>query len=389
LRAIGKQKAENRNWNMAKDKKPATETAWIAETARSLGFDLCGVAKAQDFPELANTRDWLERGYAGEMKYLHDPRRADVRAAMSGVRSVIVCAVNYNSREKYSTEVAADENEEKTPRGWISRYAWGDDYHEVLWEKLNALVAEMGKRFPERFEARASADTGPVQERVLAKHAGLGWIGKNTLLLNQKMGSWLFLGTILTDLELTPTVEHKELLSADLCGTCTRCIEACPTDALVNPYVMDARRCIAYLTIELRGPIPHDFRETMGNHVFGCDICQDVCPWNRKSPRTEVKAFQPRGANTGDESLFHPKLEWLVNLSEEEYREVFRGSAMKRAKWRGILRNACNALANAGPGGDSASGKRIAATLQKLARNDDEAISESARWALSKIDRAG
>ena len=365
--------------------KSAAETAWIAETAHSLGFDLCGVAAAQDFPELANMRDWLERGYAGEMKYLHDPRRSDLQSAMSGVRSVIVCAINYNSREPYSTEIADAENESESPRGWISRYAWGSDYHEVLWEKLNTLVAEMRKRFAEPFAARASADTGPVQERILAKHAGLGWIGKNTLLLNQKMGSWLFLGTILTDLELTPTVESKEFLSPDLCGTCTRCIDACPTDALVSPYVMDARRCIAYLTIELRGPIPPEFREPMGNHVFGCDICQDVCPWNRKSPRAEVREFQPRAAGDADETLFHPRLERLASLSEEEYREVFRGSAMKRAKWRGILRNTCNALGNTGFRRDTETGNRIAALLSKLAAFDDEIISESAQWAISRI----
>jgi len=370
---------------MACIKKSAADTAWIAETARSLGFDLCGVAAAQEFPELANMRDWLERGYAGEMKYLHDPRRTDVRAAMGGVRSVIVCAVNYNSPERYSTEVASETAEKETPRGWISRYAWGSDYHEVLWEKLNALVAEMRKRFSEPFEARASADTGPVQERVLAKHAGLGWVGKNTLLLNQKMGSWLFLGTILTDLELTPTVENKDSLPADLCGSCTRCIEACPTDALVDPYVMDARRCIAYLTIELRGPIPMEFREQMGNHVFGCDICQDVCPWNRKSPRTDAKEFQPRGIGEADGSLFHPELEWLANLNEEDYREVFRGSAMKRAKWRGILRNACNALGNAGLRRGTEGGERVAATLARLATSGDETISESAQWALARI----
>jgi len=370
---------------MAGIKKSAADTAWIAETAQSLGFDLCGVAAAQDFPELLNMRDWLERGYAGEMKYLYDPRRTDVRAAMGGVRSVIVCAVNYNSREKYSTEVVSEATQEETPRGWISRYAWGSDYHEVLWEKLNTLVAETRKRFPEPFEARASADTGPVQERVLAKHAGLGWVGKNTLLLNQKMGSWLFLGTILTDLELTPTVESRDSLPADLCGTCTRCIEACPTDALVDPYVMDARRCIAYLTIELRGPIPTEFREQTGNHVFGCDICQDVCPWNRKSPRTDAKEFQPRGANAAGKSLYRPDLEWLANLSEQEYREIFRGSAMKRAKWRGILRNACNALGNAGLRRGTEGGERILATLARLAASDDETISESAQWAFSRI----
>jgi len=367
-------------------RKSAGETAWIAERAHSLGFDLSGVAAAQDFPELPKLNDWLGRGYAGEMKYLYDPRRADLQAAMRGVRSVIVCAINYNSPEQYSTEAARSElGQNDSPRGWISRYAWGSDYHEVLWEKLNALVAEMRKRFPEPFEARASADTGPVQERILAKHAGLGWIGKNTLLLNQKMGSWLFLGTILTDLELTPTVANKEFLPPDLCGSCTRCIEACPTDALVNPYVMDARRCIAYLTIELRGPIPLEFREASGNHVFGCDICQDVCPWNRKSPRTSVEEFQPRGAQGRNETLFHPQLEWLANLSAEGYRQAFRGSAVKRAKWRGILRNTCNALGNAGLRRGTEQAERISAALEKLVANEDRAISESAKWALSRI----
>ena len=362
-------------------RKTAADTAWIAETARSLGFDLCGVAAAQDFPELKKLNDWLERGYAGEMKYLHDPRRADLHSAMGGVKSAIVCAINYNSPEPYSTEVTNGKSGE--PRGWISRYAWGSDYHEVLWEKLNALVAEMRKRFLEPFEARASADTGPVQERVLAKYAGLGWIGKNTLLLNQKMGSWLFLGTILTDLELMPTVPSEGLLPPDLCGSCTRCIEACPTDALVNPYVMDARRCIAYLTIELRGPIPEEFREASGNHVFGCDICQDVCPWNRKSPRTQVEEFQPRcGAG---ETVFNPRLEWLLNLTEEEYREALRGSAMKRAKWRGILRNACNAVGNAGLRRGTETGERVSASLKKLALGGDEIISEPAQWAISRI----
>ncbi|HJZ65457.1 MAG TPA: tRNA epoxyqueuosine(34) reductase QueG [Candidatus Acidoferrum sp.] len=362
-------------------KKSAAETAWIAETARSLGFDLCGVAAAQDFPELQKLNDWLERGYAGEMKYLYDPRRADLQAAMGGVKSAIVCAINYNSPEPYSTEVADEKDE--APRGWISRYAWGSDYHEVLWKKLNALVAEMRKRFPEPFEARASADTGPVQERVLAKYAGLGWIGKNTLLLNQKMGSWLFLGTILADLELTPTVEKKDSPPPDLCGSCTKCIEACPTGALVNPYVMDARKCIAYLTIELRGPIPEELREASGRHVFGCDICQDVCPWNRKSPRTSVEEFQPRRTDN-DESLFNSRLEWLLNLTEEVYREAFRGSAMKRAKWRGILRNTCNAAGNARLSRGTERGERVYAALEKLAAGEDEIVAESAHWALAR-----
>ncbi len=364
-------------------KKTAAETAWISETAHALGFDVCGVAAAENFPELAKLNDWLDRGYAGEMKYLHDPRRANLQAAMSGVRSAIVCAINYNAPQPYSTE--AKQSEDEAPHGWISRYAWGSDYHEVLWNKLNALVAEMRKKFPEPFAAKASADTGPVQERVLAKYAGLGWIGKNTLLLNQKMGSWLFLGTILTDLDLTPTVEGAEQLPPDLCGSCTRCIDACPTDALVAPYVMDARRCIAYLTIELRGPIPEEFREATGNHVFGCDICQDVCPWNRKSPRTQTPEFQPRTIGDSGRSLFHPDLEWLASLSEDEFREVFRGSAMKRAKWRGVVRNACNALGNSGLRCGSERSDRILAFLTKLAASEDLLIAESAQWAVARI----
>jgi len=367
-------------------KKTAADTAWIAETARALGFDLCGVAAAENFPELAKLNDWLERGYAGEMKYLHDPRRADLQAAMGGVRSAIVCAVNYNAPQPYSTEMKRVENE--APRGWISRYAWGSDYHEVLWGKLNALVAEMRKKFPGLFAAKASADTGPVHERVLAKYAGLGWIGKNTLLLNQKMGSWLFLGTILTDLELTPTVEGEQKLPADLCGSCSRCIDACPTDALVNPYVMDARRCIAYLTIELRGPIPEGFREATGNHVFGCDICQDVCPWNRKSPRTEVPEFQPRAFGDSRPSLFYPELEWLAGLSEEEFRAAFHGSAMKRTKWRGVVRNACNALGNADLK-NVEERERILVLLERLTKGRDELISESAQWAVVKQRSSG
>jgi epoxyqueuosine reductase len=371
---------------MSPARKTAAETAWIAEAAQSLGFDLCGVAAASEFPELEKMQDWLARGYAGEMKYLHDPRRADLQATMSGVKSVIVCAINYNSPQPYSTEVAQNASgEDVAERGWISRYAWGSDYHEVLWEKLNALVAHMRERFREPFKARASADTGPVQERVLAKHAGLGWIGKNTLLLNQRMGSWLFLGTILTDLEFTPTVASKDLLPPDLCGACRRCLDACPTEALVDPYVMDARRCIAYLTIELRGPIPEEFRKPMGSHVFGCDICQDVCPWNQKSPRTMQPEFQPRVSADRKDSLFHPQLERLANLSEEQYRELFRGSAMKRAKWRGLLRNVCNALGNSRAQHGTATGTRIAGLLEKLARHEEPTIRESAQWALDRI----
>src|SRR5207245_7787542 len=243
------------------------------------------------------------------------------------------------------------------PAGWISRYAWGDDYHDVLRERLDARVEALRERFTEPFEARAYVDTGPVQERVLAKYAGLGWLGKNTLLLNQMLGSFFFLGVILSTLDLEPTLGENELPPSDLCGSCRRCLDACPTQAFVEPYVMDARKCISYLTIELRGAIPEEFREPMGNLVFGCDICQDVCPWNRRAPIVSIPQFQPRvfPAREGirgtslppqEASLYLPRLEWLIGLSEADFREFFRGSVVKRAKCHGLMRNACIALRN-------------------------------------------
>jgi len=369
---------------------------WIAGAAKGLGFDLCGVVRAEKFPELGRMQEWLERGYAGEMKYLSDPRRSDPQNAFPGVRSAIVCALGYNVDKPRSTD-AATQAQNGGPRGWISRYGWGRDYHEVLWEKLNALTQEMKQQISEPFEARAYADTGPVSERVLAKHAGLGWLGKNTLLLNQDLGSFFFLGVILTTLELPPTIFADAMPPPDLCGTCRRCIDACPTEALVEPYVMDARRCISYLTIELRGSIPEEFREPMGRHVFGCDICQDVCPWNRKAPVTQVKEFHPRSfpghggaqdANAGEvqeESLYLPRLEWLASMDEEEFREAFRGSPIKRTKWRGLVRNACIAIGNAGVQQDSAAHARIGKILERLAASPEPVIAESARWALTRI----
>ena len=364
------------------------QSSWIVARGKALGFELCGVVPAEKFPELANVEEWLSRGYAGEMKYLEDARRRHPRSAMAGVRTVIVCGLNYNTKHPYSTQVA-NENEEET-RGWISRYAWGSDYHEVLWEKLNALIAELKEYFSTSFEARGYADTGPLNERILGKYAGLGWLGKNTLLLNQQSGSYFFLGSILTTLELEPTLGESMAPPPDLCGSCTRCIDACPTDALVEPYVMDARKCISYLTIELRGRIPESLLEPMGRHVFGCDICQDVCPWNRKAPVTLVAEFQPRVFARGDEkdgqeSLLLPRLEWLASMTEEEYRVTFQGSPMKRAKWRGLIRNACIALGNSSvkPGSDAY--HRVTVLLEELSVSSDPTILESARWALSRI----
>jgi epoxyqueuosine reductase len=368
---------------------PEGKTAWVVEQARALGMDLCGVAPADDFPELANFQEWLARGYAGEMRYLHDVRRRSPAVAMPGARSIIVCALNHNTPHPYSTDVPHE-----PARGWISRYAWGDDYHDALGEKLENLLVAMRQQFENDFTARAYVDTGPVLERVAAKHAGLGWLAKNTCLINEQLGSWLFLGVILTTLELAPSLARDDAPAPDLCGNCRLCIDACPTGAIVEPYVLDARRCISYLTIELRGPIPEEFRAPMGRMVFGCDICQDVCPWNRKAATTPLAAFQPRvfenrktknEKRTEDaaESLFAPELEWLASLGESEFREFFRGSAVKRAKWRGLVRNACIALGNSAFSISSTS--RILSLLQRLAASDDSAIADAARWALRQF----
>jgi epoxyqueuosine reductase len=380
----------------------ADDTAWIAERARALGFELCGVARAEKFPELARAEEWFARGFAGEMKYLGDARRSDPGRVLAGARSVIVCGMNYSSELPRSIEFEGESGEgsganEDGARGWISRYAWGNDYHDVLRSRLNVLVAEMRERFGDGFETLAYADTGPLQERIFARHAGIGWIGKNTLVLNQQMGSWFFLGVVLTTLELTPSLGSVETPPADLCGSCTRCIDACPTEALIAPYEMDARRCISYLTIEHRGAIPMEFREAIGTHVYGCDICQDVCPWNRRAPMTSVAEFQARRfeheSTEGDrdagrgklDSLYRPNLMRLAELSEGEYKIAFRGSAIKRTKHRGIVRNACVALGNAKFERGSDGHVEAVAVLQRLSVSNDSVISESALWALSRI----
>lgn len=359
---------------------PAQQTHWIAERARALGFDLCGVAPvaAEQLAELSRLPEWLDCGYAGEMKYLHDPRRSDPRQVLDGAKTMIVVALNYNTAHQPQALLAPDADI-AAPRGWISRYAWGDDYHDVLQEKLKVLIAEMRAEFPEPFEARAYVDTGPVLERVAAKYAGLGWLGKNTCLIHPQLGSWLFLGVILTTLALDPTLAADSPPPPDLCGKCTRCLDACPTQAFPQPYVLDARRCISYLTIELRGEMPEEFRPHLGNAVIGCDICQDVCPWNRKAPVAALNAFEPR------ERLLAPELEWLASLSQEEFSAVFRKSAVKRAKWRGIVRNACVALGNSAAALDPATRSRVTALLDRLASSEDALISTHARWALARL----
>jgi epoxyqueuosine reductase len=390
-------------------------TRWVCEQAHAGGFDLCGVASittmpamrgghSQDlvdgtFEELAHLPEWLAHGYAGEMNYLRDPRRADPRLALEGGESVIVVALNYNSSPPYSTELPVTLGDD-SPRGWISRYAWGDDYHEVLREKLDALIARMRVQFAgEALEARAYVDTGPIIERIAAKYAGLGWLAKNTSLINEKMGSWLFLGVIVTTLDLAPSIPPGELPAVDLCGNCRLCLDACPTQAFPAPYVLDASKCISYLTIELRGALPDELRSAMGRAVVGCDICQDVCPWNRKSPVTRLAAFQPRqfvrSAQNGvdheenSDSLFAPELEKLASLTQKEFSQIFRNSAVKRAKWRGIVRNACVALGNSNVARDSTAHRRVVDLLERLSGGDDPLIAEHAKWALARLKDHG
>ena len=388
----------------------ASSTNWISERAGQLGFAMAGVARAEKFPELVNQQEWLSRGYAGEMKYLSDARRSDPQAALPGVRSVIICVLTYNTEHPRTPQPWANlrnESETSGPRGWISRYAWGHDYHDVLREKLELMLGELRAQHPQPFEARIYADTGPINERVLGKYAGIGWLGKNTLLLNERIGSFFFLGVILTTLDLPPTLGTSDLPPLDRCGTCRKCLDACPTDALVEPYVMDARKCISYLTIELRGAIPEQLREPMGQHIFGCDICQDVCPWNRHAPVTYATEFQPRSfahttapaAASGEEkdfslsgkngapreTLFSPRLEWLASLSQRDFTEMFRGSPIKRTKWQGFIRNVCVALGNSKLRGDLAAFERVSSVLTQLAASADPVISASAQWAISRI----
>ncbi|MGH9805197.1 MAG: tRNA epoxyqueuosine(34) reductase QueG, partial [Candidatus Acidiferrales bacterium] len=286
-------------------------TDWVIAQGRAAGFDKVGIAPAAGLPELARFPEWLARGHAGEMDYLSDPRRRDSRAVMPGARSVICCALGYDTAHPRSTEVPRDPE-----RGWLSRYAWGDDYHEIVREKLEALRATLAERAGPGFDSRAYVDTGPVLERAFASHAGLGWQGKNTCLLDAELGSFFFIGVLITNLDLA-----SDPPLPDGCGSCTLCIEACPTGAIVEPYLLDARRCISYLTIELRSAIPEELRGPMGRHVFGCDICQDVCPYNQRGWVSEAAGFQPRNVETnnenrkeklengkgaGHESLFHP-----------------------------------------------------------------------------------
>ena len=356
----------------------------VKRFAREAGFELAGIAPVADFPELVYFPEWIAQGRAAEMKYLEsrndagELKRASLRTTVPWARSVIVCAINYNSAQPYSTQVGDPE------RGWISRYAWSrEDYHDAVMRRLRRIEQRLIEKArteqhphaasPDStppLQTRCYVDTGPVVERVFAKYAGVGWIGKNTCILNQKMGSWLFLGVILTSWELTP-----DLPAPDRCGSCRRCIEACPTGAFPAPYQLDSNKCIAYLTIEKRGPIPDEMRDGLGRHVFGCDICQDVCPWNRKAPPSEAPEFQPRPG------LVNPALEWLAGMDEAQFREAFHGSAVRRAKLSGLRRNAVVAMGNSG-------NRAFIPLLEILCEDGDAMVAEHARWAAEKLERS-
>jgi epoxyqueuosine reductase len=347
----------------------------IKDAASEVGFDLAGIAGVGEFRELEKFPDWIEQGRAGEMQYLEarneagDLKRASLNNAAPWAKSVVVVAVNYNSEQPYSTDSV------DPTRGWISRYAWSErDYHDVILPKLRILearIAGFAKEAGQEFRSWSYVDTGPVVERVYAKYAGIGWIGKNTCILNQEQGSWLFLGVILTSLALQP-----DLPAPDRCGTCRACIDACPTNAFPAPYELDATRCIAYLTIEKKGVIPEDLREGMGRQIFGCDICQDVCPWNSKAPVGTEPGFAPRT------EFVNPALEWLASLDADGFREAFRKSPIKRAKLTGVRRNVVTAMGNSGR-------LEFAPTLRKLAEDEDPAVAEHARWALQQLERKG
>jgi epoxyqueuosine reductase len=339
-------------------------SADIKARAAELGFDLCGIAPAGDFKELAFLPDWLARGYAGEMHYLQRSaeRRADVRAVMPAARSVIALATVYNTDRPYSTEIADDST------ALIARYAWGDDYHEVIGQRMAALVAWMRERGGLDFEARAYVDTGPVQERVYAQYAGLGWIGKNTCVINPEIGSWLFLSEIICSLPLEPDAP-----ALDQCGTCRLCLDSCPTGAIVDPYVVDATRCLSYLTIEVKGEIPIADRESFGRHAYGCDICQEVCPWNAQpaAPETAGSPWLPRATFDGR------SIADLWRTPDLELRAALKHSAMSRAgAWR--LRR--NLAVCAGATGDANALSALRDVHEPAC--DDPIVAEHIHWAL-------
>ncbi|MGD8866155.1 MAG: tRNA epoxyqueuosine(34) reductase QueG [Gemmatimonadales bacterium] len=343
---------------------PGNATKAVRSRALQLGFELVGIAPAAPPTHADYFLAWLERGYGGEMAYLGRPdsvhRRLDPGGILPGARTVICVAMNYNVGDDGPTETPS--------RPVVSRYARGADYHSVFEEKLEELARLLRDLLPGTTQARCYVDYGPVLERDHAQRAGIGWIGKNTMLINPRIGSYLFLGEIITDADL----ELDDAFLPDHCGTCERCITACPTGAICGPRELDARLCISYLTIELRGPIPRELRPLIGNRVFGCDICQEVCPWNSDAPNTNEGRFEPRANSTGSELIE------LLSLSEDQFRERFAGTPIARPKRRGFLRNVAVALGN---WGDPAAVTPLIDALQDV----EPLVRGHAAWALGEI----
>jgi epoxyqueuosine reductase len=366
----------------------------LTRLAKAEGFDLAGIAALGD-AEAQGTENagqyleqWIAAGHAGEMDYLKrrndqgELLRSQVSAAIPWARSVIVCAASYNAPGPLSINPAPPDT------GWIARYAWAgrrdpatgqlrpSDYHDTLLARLRALEATIHDRLDDRlgqpFESRSHVDTGPLIERDLARQAGIGWTAKNTCTLNQQLGSMFFLCCIVTSLEVAAA--SRPAPAIDRCGTCRRCIEACPTDALIAPGQMDASRCIAYLTIEKRGPIPEELRAPIGRQVFGCDICQEVCPWNQKA---SGRMPLPSSDFTRQE-LINPALAWLAELTAEEFNQQFRGSPVKRTKRSGLMRNVAIAMGNSGE-------QQFRPQLETWTRDEDPVLAEAATWAISRL----
>ncbi len=350
-------------------RKPADDatalSAQIKQRAQELGFELVGISPVKAPPHEQSFAKWLRQGFAGELDYMarSEALRRDPRELVPWAESVISVGLNYFTPPARPAPLGET-------KGWISRYAWGDDYHDLMKGKLQALLESIEQLAGAPVKGRAFVDSGPVLERDYAGIAGLGWIGKNTQLISPKKGSWFFLGELFVDCSLSYDRPMR-----DRCGQCALCLKACPTQAFVGPYILDARRCISYLTIELKGSMPRHLRPLVGNHIFGCDICQEVCPYNVKAQATAESAF---GARPG---LYAPQLVPLLSLSAAEFREKFRGSPILRAKRRGFLRNVAVALGNL---------KNPAAVPALIdALEDEEALVRGhVAWALGEIGQS-
>jgi epoxyqueuosine reductase len=344
--------------------------AKLAAFAREIGFDSCRIAACAPPPHADEFGNWLDAGEAGEMHYMKrgEEKRRDPQKVLAGARSIVVLALNYwqGEVEPARPRAAARGRAVSKRQGTIARYAWGDDYHDVMAAKLERI-----DKFLREFGGtqKCYVDTGPILERDHAAAAGIGWHGKSTMLIDPKLGTWFFLGEILTTLDLPPDVPQR-----DRCGTCERCITACPTGAITGPHRLDARRCISYLTIELKDSIPLEFRPLIGDRIYGCDDCLDACPWNRFAQVSRESAFAGRRSTTG------MALRDYLSLSDEEFRSLFRTSPIKRIKRRGFLRNVCVALGNVGDSTDLPALKRAAVDPEPL-------IAEHANWAIAQINK--